>query len=178
MSIILDNKKGKLLQFLSFNPTTSYTIRELSRQTKISPTWISKIARQLEKEKIVETKADANSLKVKAIRENPFLRLKRVINLHGLYNSGIVDELNKDYLKPEAIILFGSYARGEDTEESDIDIAVLAYRKDAGNNYAQYEKRLKRKLSVQIINPKNLTKEFALSLANGIVLYGYFEAEL
>lgn len=178
MSIIIDTKKRKLVQFFCFNPTGSYTIRELARQTKISPTWVSKIVKELEKEQTVETKEDANSLKVKSKREVPFARLKKIRNLDNLYSSGFVDKLIETYHKPEAIILFGSYSRGEDIENSDIDIAVLTDRKQIDESYAKYEKELKRKINLKVLNPKNITKEFAVSLANGIVLYGYLDIGL
>ncbi len=178
MSIIVNTKKGKVARFLCFNPTNSYTIRELSRQVKISPTWISKIVKEFKKNHLVETKEDSNSLKVKSKRDAPFMRLKQILNLDNLYSSGIVDELVETYHKPDAVILFGSYSRGEDTENSDIDIAVLTDRKQVDDSYAKYEKELKRKLSIKVINSKNITKEFALSLANGIVLYGYLELGL
>lgn len=175
MSIIIDTKKRKLAQFFCSNPTKSYTVRELSRQNKISPTWVSKIIKELEKDQIIETKEDVNSIKVKSKRDVPFARLKQVLNLDNLYSSGLIDKLIETYHKPEAIILFGSYSRGEDIENSDIDIAVLTDRKQADESYIKYENELKRKLSIKIINPKKITKDFATSLANGIVLYGYLE---
>ena len=178
MSIIVNTKKGKVVQFLCFNPTSSYTIRELSRRVKISPTWISKIVRELKKKQIVEIKEDANSLKVKSKRDVPFIRLKQILNLNNIYSSGLVDRLVEVYHAPDAIILFGSYSRGEDIEDSDIDIAVLTGRKQIDESYAKQEKELKRKLSIKIISPKNITKEFTLSLANGVILYGYLEIGL
>ena len=175
MSIILNTKKGRLLQFFSANPTKSHTVREISRLAKISPTWVSRIAKELEKEGVVEINEDTNSLKIRAKRELEFTRLKKVLNLNALYSSGVVDCLIEAYHKPEAIVLFGSYARGEDTETSDIDIAVLTDRSQTVDSYIKYENNLKRKINVRVLNPKNLTKEFTCSLANGIVLYGYLE---
>ena len=108
----------------------------------------------------------------------PFIRLKQILNLDNIYSSGLVDRLVEVYHAPDAIILFGSYSRGEDTEDSDIDIAVLTGRKQIDESYAKQEKELKRKLSIKIISPKNITKEFTLSLANGVILYGYLEIGL
>jgi len=163
------------MHFFSMSPTKVYTVRELARLAKVSPTWVSKIVKQFEKENIVEIKKDVNSLKIKARREQEFTRLKKTLNLNDLYSSGLVDKLAEEYHKPQAIILFGSYARGEDTESSDVDIAVITDRKQVIESYTKYENMLKRKISLKIINAKKLTKEFASSLANGIVLYGYFE---
>lgn len=75
------------------------------------------------------------------------------------------------------MILFGSYAKGEDTKESDIDIAIITGQKDCPE-FEAYEGHLKRKISLHLIeNMKNEKREFINSLANCIVLYGYFEVE-
>jgi len=44
-------------------------------------------------------------------------------------SSGLIALLKDKYEEPEAIVVFGSYARGEDTSESDIDIAVVTKKK-------------------------------------------------
>jgi len=40
----------------------------------------------------------------------------------------VVDEITKEY-QPSKIILFGSYAYGEPTEDSDVDILIVAKRR-------------------------------------------------
>jgi len=103
-----------------------------------------------------------------------FRALKRSYNLFSLYRSELVNELTEIYNKPEAIVLFGSYSKGEDTEESDIDIAVITERqKDV--NLAVFERRLYRKIKVLEIQRPRIEKEFWNTLINGIVLYGYLE---
>ena len=44
----------------------------------------------------------------------------------------------KDVYEPENIILFGSYARGEATEYSDIDILVIAKKFKGTNSYKRF----------------------------------------
>ncbi len=43
--------------------------------------------------------------------------------------NGIISKIAESY-KPEKIILFGSYAKGEETDDSDLDILVLKNTKD------------------------------------------------
>ncbi|MFH1917068.1 MAG: nucleotidyltransferase domain-containing protein [Nanoarchaeota archaeon] len=63
---------------------------------------------------------------VRANVENKrFIWLKRVNNLERLYESGLVELISSGDLTPQAIICFGSYARGDDTEQSDIDLAII-----------------------------------------------------
>ena len=99
------------------------------------------------------------------------MRNKRVYNLKKVYDSGIVDYILISYNHPKAIMLFGSYSRGEDTENSDIDIAVLT-RKNLGLDLIKYEKILKKKVNVHEIDLDRMSSEFKSNLANGIVLEG------
>ena len=60
-------------------------------------------------------------------------------NLEKIYGSGIVDFLSNKYNRPKSIILFGSFSKGEDIENSDIDIAVST-NKRLNLDISKYEK--------------------------------------
>ena len=51
-----------------------------------------------------------------------------------------------DSLSPDAIVLFGSAARGEDIEDSDIDLLVIA--KETGIDLGRFEERIQRRISI------------------------------
>lgn len=74
------------------------------------------------------------------------------------------------------LIVFGSYSKGEDTEESDIDLYLETSSKKE-INLEVFEKKLKRNIS--IIRQRNINelknKELANNILNGIVLNGYLE---
>ena len=78
------------------------------------------------------------------------------------------------YGHPEAVVLFGSYAQGEDTENSDIDLAIITKRK-MNLNMQSFQKKLGRKIKIQELEKAKITREFLTTLANGIVLAGYLE---
>ena len=110
---------------------------------------------------------------IKAKLDNPkFKNLKRAYNIKKLYDSGLL-EYFKEHLPLKTIVLFGSYSRGDDTEKSDIDIAVDGDEKKL--NLELYEKKLNRPINVEFINIKKITKELKNSLINGIVLSGYLD---
>jgi len=90
-----------------------------------------------------------------------------------LNQTGLIDELEEETV-PESIILFGSYASGEDSSGSDIDIAVINGRKTE-INVSEYEKELGRKISIQNIDLDEADQNFIETLANGIVLRGYLD---
>ncbi len=104
-----------------------------------------------------------------------FIGLKRSLNLYSLYSSGLLEELEEFYMNPKCIVLFGSYSRGEDTNESDIDIAVISSKEDMPD-IGKYENALNRKISIHIIKSiKSEDNNFINTLVNGIVLSGYLD---
>jgi predicted nucleotidyltransferase len=170
----LSQKEKKVLNFFLENPTTETHPRALSKEIKISHTWINKSIEKLKKAGLITIKKD-NEVNIKANRDSRFFKiLKRSSNLIKLEESGIITYLDEKFNHPETIILFGSFAKGEDIENSDIDIAVFSKKTSENLNLSHYEQILKRKISIQIIRGK-LDKDFKVSLDNGIVLEGYYE---
>ena len=79
------------------------------------------------------------------------------------------------YKTPKCIVLFGSFAKGEDMIKSDIDIAIETHMNDL-RDLITFEAVLKRKISIQLVSDiKTENHNFINSLANGIVLSGYLE---
>jgi len=79
------------------------------------------------------------------------------MRIRNLTKDGILEFLrkNKDFFKKEfdvdGIMLFGSYARGEETYESDIDILIDTKKKDFDNRSRLkefLEKEFKKKVDV------------------------------
>ena len=125
---------------------------------------------------IVEKQRNQQRVIIKANRENKsFLQLKRIYNIYHLYTRGFVEYLINQYGKPECIILFGSYAKGEDVESSDIDIAIITTRNEKNLALEKYEKQTARKIKIKELIKAKIEKEFWNTLANGIILYGYLE---
>ncbi len=177
MKTLVNNKRERLIGFFLCNPTREIHLRGLARLLNMSPPGITKASKTLAKENIVLLRRDKEKKLVflKANREHAdFLSYKRSFNLHQLHKSGLISCLIEQYRKPEAIILFGSYARGEDTEESDIDIAILT-KSSITPPLGIFEKKLSRKIKIITLCREKIEKEFWNTLANGIVLYGYLE---
>ena len=162
----------KVMNLFLQNPDTSFHLREIARLVGISPAGALKILKKLEKQALVskeKTKVTDNYLA--NVDNKEFVALKRASNLYSILNCGIIEDLAGKYLR-EAIVLFGSYARGEDTGKSDIDIAVITDKKKEVNT-AKYEKVLKRRINIHEITLDKASKEFRNNLANGVTLYGF-----
>jgi len=167
------NTKEKILEVLFDFPTKEFYLRELSRITQISPNSISKAISELKKDNLIITNKTI-TLNLKANLDNDkFKNLKRVSNLNKIYSSGLFSYLKENF-PLSAIILFGSYSKGEDAEKSDIDIAILDI-KEKKIELENYEKILNRKVNIDFINMKNITKELRNSVINGIPLQGYIQ---
>ncbi len=166
-----------ILQLFFDYPETGFHIREIARQIEKHPNTVLKDVHLLEKEGLLHIKATRAIVQVTANRDSKlFIRLKRISNLRAIYLSGIVDFLHKEYGAPKAIILFGSYSRGEDTKRSDIDIAIITSH-NISTKLTKYESSLKRTIQLHKIDLKKASKEFTTNLANGIVLEGYLDYE-
>ncbi len=100
--------------------------------------------------------------------------LKRVYNLQQIYETGLYEELERIF-PGTTIILFGSYSRGEDTIDSDIDIAIVD-SKSRDVNLAEYESKLERTINISFFTSwKKIDKHLKENLCNGIILQGGVE---
>ena len=135
--------------------------RGIARLLKVSPTAVGKALPLLEKENLisVEKGKNINLNSVKLNRDNPkTIELKRAENLRLLYESGIAGHLEEKF-PGCAVILFGSYSRGEDTGKSDIDIAVIG-SKQKGANLDKFNKLLEREININLYGSFNtISKE-------------------
>src|SRR3989338_5022893 len=149
------NKKiyiSPVLELFFEDPEATLHIREIARQTKVHTNTVSKTMNLLVKEGLFIKKITKAVIEVTPNRESLlFMRLKKLFNLRKIYLSGIVDELNKEYGVPEAIILFGSYSRGEDTKRSDVDITVITKR-TLNADWSKYRSIFKREIQIHEID--------------------------
>ena len=162
----------EILGIFFMHPTREFHIREFSRVSGFSmPTTVSAM-NELARNKLITKISQRGLTLVKANREYAvFTRLKLVSNLERVYLSGIIDYLSRIYSHPQLIILFGSYARGEDIESSDVDIAIKSSRHiDA--DFSKYDKYHGRKIAIHEFDEKILSVEFLANLHNGKVLEG------
>ena len=151
--------------------------RQISNFLGVTQPAVMKALPALEKEKLIKIYQDKETKRwsIELNRDNhKVMQLKRVDNLKQIYETGLADFLEKEFAGA-AIILFGSYSRGEDIINSDIDFAVIG-RKDKIIDITNYEKLLERKININFyISFKNIHKNLKENLCNGIVLSGGIE---
>ncbi len=170
-----------ILSLFIREPEKQFHVRQISKLLKKSPSTISKYLKELEKKHILKSEKRLNHLLFKANTENEkFKQLKLNYNLNLLYDSGFIDYLVKEFSYPKAIILFGSFARAEDIQTSDIDLLILSSsKKDLRLN--DFEKKLGHKIQIFIRSKEDIekmkkqNKELLNNWINGITLYGFWE---
>ena len=158
----------KVAEQIFLRPTKEHSIRELAKLTKLSPATVSKIVKQLESEGIIQSRTIAKSKLIKADIENQNYRFyKKLHNIASLKT--LIDALNRK--RPRAIILFGSYSRGEDTEQSDIDLTIISNKFKI--DLEPYQKQLNRKIQLFFFpTEEKIPENLKQNIINGIILAG------
>ncbi|MBI2576573.1 nucleotidyltransferase domain-containing protein [Candidatus Woesearchaeota archaeon] len=163
MKHILDNE---LFTYFCIHPSTAKGIRELGKALHLSPTQISRLAAPLLKEDLLQEKKVGRSRVLGANKQNSrFFLWKRWKNVYLLIESGILEQFEEHPVR--SAVLFGSFRRGEDTEKSDIDIALS---EEVPVDFAHLEKKLKRRLQVHLL--PNAPPTLLENIRQGIVLWG------
>ncbi len=162
-------------------PQREFHIRELAKITKKSPSTVAKYLQKWAKEGLLKEKKQYNHKIYRANTESEiFKEKKRHNNLLNIRKSNLIEHLNKTYNHPEAIILFGSYAKAENTQRSDIDLLIITEKKNK-EDLKKFEKKLEHNIQVftktkkEIEKTKKENKELLNNWVNGITLSGHWE---
>lgn len=182
-NVVLETNEAyqKALQWFFSFPTEEIGLSELAQQLKISKTTANRVVSMLESEGFLAKRVFGNLWRISCNQQHIYNYSRKIAyNLMIIYESGAVTDIIARTPGWKAIILFGSYRKGDDTEVSDIDIAVevagdrplaiqhmgiihaLGYRKDV-------------KVNAHIFSRKNVDLNLFANIANGIVLAGFLE---
>ncbi len=163
----------KVLDIFLNDPLEKFHLREIARLTNLNPNTILNITNQLVKENLIKKEKKKHIVELNANFDNKEFRIfKRISNLSKVYESGVVEFLNKKF-DPEAIVLMGSYSRGEDIEKSDIDIVIISKKDYEDLNLDKFYGKLGKYIHLIIVYYDKMSNEFYNNLINGIVLEGY-----
>ena len=168
--------KQSIMEHFFINPNDKLRVREIERTLKLPLPSVIRYCKELEKESILTIIKTGNVNFYTANRSSEkYLLEKKLYNIKEIYESGFIEYLRRELSNPP-IVLFGSFAKGEDTEESDIDLYIETPSKKKVS-LEKFEKLLERK--IQVFRYKNLNEISNLHLANniinGITLNNYIE---
>lgn len=147
--------------------------RDIARKLNVSPTAVSKAL--IKSKNLVKIEKTKTINFITLNRDNPeAIEHKIIENMKNIYTSGLKDFLSEK-LAGSTIVLFGSYCRGEDTIDSDIDLAVIG-RQPKELQLKAFEKKLYRRININFYSSwKNVQKNLRNNILNGLVLHGSVE---
>ncbi len=167
----------EILRFLFVNAGESFNARGLAVRLGVSQPAISKALPRLEKQSLIWMAKDKNSkrLSIELNRENSLvIGMKRADNIRQVYESGLAEFLRERFPSC-AVIVFGSFAKGEDTHKSDIDIAIIGSKSKA-LDLNEFEKKLTKETRVNFYQSfKEINTELRNNILGGILLSGWIE---
>lgn len=169
------NIKTKIKEYFLEHPSQRLRVRQIERELNLPLPSVIRYTKELMEENILKIQniSGINFFKAKTESEN-YTLAKKLHNLQRIYDSGMV-KLLKNKLHNPCIILFGSFAKGTDNEESDIDIFIETKGTVPALN--RFERVLGKQ--IQVISKDRLgkipNKHLANNIVNGITLNGYLE---
>ncbi len=171
-------KQLKVLELFIEHPHTDFYLRESARLLEMDPMTVKRALDILVKDGIIIRIKKKNQILYKAHLENTaFRHLKIAYNLSWLQNKEVTDFLTLHMTTVSSILLFGSYAKGENDSESDVDILVLSLSKNSPT--VELAKILKRDVNLISFTPAQWSQQAKTNKAfyldvilDGIVLYG------
>ncbi len=162
----INQKWDKILELIFEFPNQEFSVREISKKTKIPSSSAQRYLKELKKEEIIDKK---NRFIISSYSKF----LKTFFMIKKIYNAGLMDYIEKT-LVPETIILFGAIRKGEYDNESDIDIFIATTKKQK-LELKKFEKKLNHKIDIFIRKDiKELPDDLLNNVLNGIKLGGYF----
>ena len=139
----------------------------------MNPNTILNIVEGLVKRGLVKREKKKHIVELSAnVDEKNFKILKRIRNLSKVYESGVVDFLDEMF-DSEAIVLIGSFSRGENVGDSDVDLVVISRKDYETISLGKFERRLNRKIHLIVVDYGKMSDEFYINLINGLILKGY-----
>jgi predicted nucleotidyltransferase len=173
--------KDDISKFFIEEPEREFYVREIAKKLKKSPTTISKYLKEFVKKRLLISEEKFNHLFFKANTESTeFLQLKISYNLNKIQMSGLTGFLVKEFNHSEAIVLFGSFSRGENNKNSDVDLFIVSSNKKE-LDLSIYEKKIGNRIQLfvyskaELAKMKEKNKELLNNIINGIKLYGFLE---
>ena len=165
--------KQKLKEYYFEYPGSRLRLRQLERAVKIPLPSVKRYTEELIKEGFLEIFEVSGVKFYQTKSDRQFFFEKKLYNLRKIWGSGLIDYFREEYDDPN-IILFGSYADGEDVETSDIDLFL-----EISGKVKEFPKKFELSLNkpIQLFIHRKITdipnKMLINSIMNGETLNGH-----
>ena len=156
---LISTNHQKVLRFFVLHPEQSFYEREIARKADLSPSSTHHVLARLYRTGVINRKQNGRMYFYFIDKTNPYLKEFKVLaNL--LMLEPLVERLKRLSHK---IVLFGSWAQGNDTEDSDIDLFIVSSEREkvlsVVNKFSYSTKLYNRKIQPIISSPEELLKK-------------------
>ncbi len=183
LSLFTQSSQQRVLSVLFSSPEKEFSLSDLAKEAHVAKPHIGALLKELESLEFIKITKLTKIWRIKANQGNEnFMRSKILHNLHFVYQSGLVEYLAEHFENPRAIILFGSFRKGDDISSSDIDIAIemdveKEYETKSLSELSEFEKHIKKKIQIHLFHRNTIDIHVFNNIANGIVLQGFLEVK-
>jgi len=123
--LFTSKSRVKLLELLLLNPTEELHLREMSRRTHVSAPYVKREMTNLINLGLVLKRSQGNLTLFKFNKDSPIAEeLKRIFLKTESFGRFIQDSL-KEIGNIKFALIYGSFAKGEEAETSDIDLLII-----------------------------------------------------
>ncbi len=146
----------KITNYLGKHLKEAFTMHALSSQVSIPYATFYRTIQEMKD--LINTQTIGKSKIISLNRENPIINSYLSISSEEekkefLKTHPIISKITSELSTKDIIILFGSYAKGTETSNSDIDILIINKKGNKSISFSKYEALFKKK-----INPVFITK--------------------
>lgn len=175
----------KVMHWFFSYPLLPISLSELAKELKISKKTASEIVNAFLKEGFLLKEEIGKTWRISCNQEHIYNFTRKIsyniaLIYQMLYDLGIINEIYKIAGNPKSIILFGSYRKGDDTDKSDLDIAVEVVGNDEMKiipfaNLSQLGYRKNIQVNLHLFSRNKIDLNLFSNIANGIILEGFLE---
>lgn len=147
--------RGRILGVLFSNPERPYYLSELARQVKTSPGNVRRELARFIQDGLIREERKGNLVFYHLNRSHALFSEINSLILKTTGIEGALQDLVKKDKKIKLALLYGSFARGEEHGESDIDLLVVSEGKDDDfySKLSELETRFHREINPTIYSP-------------------------
>jgi len=156
----MDNK-FKIINYLGKNMEKRCTMHELSRILDIPYASFYRTVQRMKDLLIIEPIGKSKILKINT--SNPVVKAHLIVASDEeikdyLAKQPLIKKISSELGVKDIVVLFGSYAKGKDTEKSDIDILIINQDGKKSISFSKYELLYKKKINPIFITRKEFKK--------------------
>jgi len=156
----MDNKL-KIINYLGKNHNRRFTMHELSKLASIPYASFYRTVQRMKDVLDVEIVGRSKTVSLKM--NNPVVKAHLTVSSDEerkefLQKQPIIKKISGELSTKDAVILFGSYAKGKETEKSDIDLLIINEEGKKSLSFSKYEVLFKKKINPVFVTVNEFKK--------------------